>query len=316
MKIRTFLLGCFLLFASAMVAQQESQYSAFMYNKLYYNPATAGSRGVGSFAALYRQQWVGFKGAPISQMVSFSTPLISDAIGFGLQLNHASKGITDNIFASMAYNYKLKLSEKNSLRLGIQGSMRRWALNFRNDRVRLSTVDDSSIELANTYSKWEGNVGAGLYLQLGDYFEGGVSVPNAYNSKLSVDDSKSTDGARVVQHFYTMLAGNIDISNRWTFKPSALVKIVKSAPVDFDLNLGMVYNSKIMGAVGYRTGGDNKGESINTMVFYQLGDKFGFGANYDIGLSKIASQAGGSFEIMARFDLKTKREDLVNPRFF
>ena len=58
-----------LLFLGAVnvQAQQDAQYTQYMYNTVSVNPAYAGSRGHLSIAALYRNQWLGLDGAPEPQ---------------------------------------------------------------------------------------------------------------------------------------------------------------------------------------------------------------------------------------------------------
>ena len=60
--IITFLLGIF-LFPDAN-AQQDPQYTQYMYNMNVVNPAYAGSKESLSITALYRNQWAGFDDAP------------------------------------------------------------------------------------------------------------------------------------------------------------------------------------------------------------------------------------------------------------
>ncbi|MFK8058021.1 MAG: PorP/SprF family type IX secretion system membrane protein [Saprospiraceae bacterium] len=315
-SLRLLLLAMLVPTAVMLFGQQESQYTFFMQNEMYYNPAAAGARGVASVTGLYRQQWAGFEGAPTSQLLSFSAPIVNDAVGFGIQLNHANKGIIDNTYASMSYNYKLKLSEEHAIRLGLQGSMQRWAVDFTDPSVRIRTENDNSIDLANNFSTWEGNVGFGALLELSDYFSAGVGIPHIYSSKISVDESKGLNGARITPHIYLTATGLIPLTSTLDFKPSMLVKVVQGAPTDFDINMGAVYAKKIMGGLGYRTGGDGRGESLDLLLFYQLTDKIGFGGAYDIGISELSQQSSGTFEVMGRFDLGAQRDDLVNPRFF
>ena len=64
-------------------AQQEAQYTQFMENKMILNPAYAGAREAPSMMLLTRNQWIGFEGAPTSQLVSFTRncpPLNKSAI--------------------------------------------------------------------------------------------------------------------------------------------------------------------------------------------------------------------------------------------
>ena len=53
-----------LLDANTANAQQDAQYTQYMFNTLSVNPAYAGSRGQLSFAGLYRSQRAGLAGAP------------------------------------------------------------------------------------------------------------------------------------------------------------------------------------------------------------------------------------------------------------
>ena len=63
MKKLLFLL-CILAASMQVQAQQDHQYTQFMYNKLLINPGYAGARGVPSVTGIYRNQWLGFDGAP------------------------------------------------------------------------------------------------------------------------------------------------------------------------------------------------------------------------------------------------------------
>ena len=75
----------FLLFlVSSVYAQQEAQYSQYMYNTISVNPAYAGSRDVLSVLALNRSQWVGFDGAPSTSTFSINTPIPETNLGLGI----------------------------------------------------------------------------------------------------------------------------------------------------------------------------------------------------------------------------------------
>ena len=69
-------------------AQQEAQYTQFMYNKLSLNPAYAGASGVPCFSCIHRSQWVGFEGAPSSQVVNFHMPAFKKRVGIGVSIAH------------------------------------------------------------------------------------------------------------------------------------------------------------------------------------------------------------------------------------
>lgn len=70
------LLFSFVLVLTSMLnyAQQDAQFTQYMYNTTIINPAYAGSRGALSIFALHRTQWVGLDGAPVTNTVSMNTP--------------------------------------------------------------------------------------------------------------------------------------------------------------------------------------------------------------------------------------------------
>jgi len=59
----------------AITAQQDAQYTQYMYNTLVVNPAYAGSRGLLSLNGLHRSQWIGVDGAPTTQTLSLHSPV-------------------------------------------------------------------------------------------------------------------------------------------------------------------------------------------------------------------------------------------------
>ena len=67
--------------ALGLFAQQDPQFSQYMFNTLYYNPGFAGVDGVTKLTAMHRSQWTGYQptvgggGAPITQIVSMTAPL-------------------------------------------------------------------------------------------------------------------------------------------------------------------------------------------------------------------------------------------------
>ena len=62
-------------------AQQDAQYTQYMYNTVNINPAYAGSRGVMSIFGLHRTQWVGLDGAPVTNAFSLNTPIKNSNLG-------------------------------------------------------------------------------------------------------------------------------------------------------------------------------------------------------------------------------------------
>ena len=76
-------------------AQQDSQFTHYMYNTININPAYAGSRGVTSIFGLHRTQWVGLDGAPSTNAFSINTPIQNSRLGLGVSFVNDKIGASD-----------------------------------------------------------------------------------------------------------------------------------------------------------------------------------------------------------------------------
>ncbi len=303
-----------------MVAQQEAHYTQFMYNKLLLNPAYAGAREVPSFTAIHRSQWVGFDGAPTSQLLSFSSKFFNDKVGFGATVSHVKLGFQQDFFGQVAYSYDLIARDGISLRAGLQGSLRKFGINFGdpNDLVLASPIDET---LTNgDYNKLVGNFGAGVYGSYKDYFYAGFSVPSLIGNELNSKNGTAAPEllAHTRKHFYGMLGASLPIADDVRIVPQVLIKYVKNAPFDADLNGTLEYARKFGVGLSYRLGGDSNGlgESVDLLVFGRIRNQFTIGASYDFTLSQIKDYSVGSFEVMLQADLRKTKNEMSNPRFF
>ncbi|MEM8906473.1 MAG: type IX secretion system membrane protein PorP/SprF [Bacteroidota bacterium] len=304
-----------LLITGTGFAQQDNQYTQFMYNKLALNPAYAGTRGMGSFLALFRQQWVGFKGAPQSKLLSFDSPIFGDRVGFGLTVSNNTVGIENKWNASMAYSYHIKISKEASFRFGLQGSVQYLGLDFSDPSVVIREEGDNSIVENDSKNQYLGNFGVGIYFTYQNlYF--GASVPNIYPSEVGINTDQSIlETAKTVAHYYLMAGTMVPLTEKIHLKPAFLFKYVNNAPYDLDFNLSFVYDKKVTAGLSYRLGGDGSGESIDLLVLYQY-KNIGIGVAYDLGLTELNDQNSGSVEALLRYDFLKEREDIANPRFF
>ncbi|WP_139062581.1 PorP/SprF family type IX secretion system membrane protein, partial [Aquimarina megaterium] len=121
-KIKIIVVTAFLsitFFAS--YAQQDAQYTQYMYNTISVNPAYAGSRGVLSIMGLHRSQWVGLDGAPRTQTLTFNTPIGgNERVGLGLSIVNDQIGPTDETYFDIDFSYTIPTSETGKLSLGIK----------------------------------------------------------------------------------------------------------------------------------------------------------------------------------------------------
>lgn len=301
------------LFPLVSVAQQEHQYTQFMYNKLSINPSYAGTRGVPTMTAIYRNQWYKLDGAPRSALISMHAPVFSKRVGVGAVLSHHSIGLHRDVQVTAAYSYNLIAQKEFSLRVGISGNLRVLSLNF-NEANPLNGIDPSLED--ERYTHAYANFGAGIYGTFSERLYFGFSSPRIVRNTIGVNTDPNVTTAKESPHFYGTTGGIIPLGKNLNFMPAVLVKYVQNAPIDVDITANLEIKQMVTAGLAYRAGGDGWGESLDLLAYWQINPRIGIGAAYDLTLSNLSSQAGGAFEMLFFADLVKRKKGVSNPRFF
>lgn len=315
----------FILMSLGLYGQQQHQFTQFMFNKNYYNPAFAGARGVTSITGIYRNQWVGFDGAPISKMVSFDTPIFNQNAGLGVQVSNFNIGIMDSWGANLFYSYNIRFTDKISLRLGLGGSFNSLNIDFNDPSVIIGNPGDPSIMVGDDTQVFTGNFGIGGMLDFSGFYIG-ASAPTILENTIGEDNGQPTI-AEFKRHYYGMMGASPQLSDRVSLWPTLLVSFVENAPIDFDFNLSFLFDDRFLVGSSYRHGGTGFAESIDFNLFYQIVPSFGIGAAYDLSIDQVAELGSGSIEFLARYDFGggagisgqgtgSGKTRLANPRYF
>lgn len=147
--------------------QQEAQFTQYLDNMLYYNPAYAGSNDHMNVTAIHRQQWVGIDGAPMTQSLSLHTPLKYESLGLGLSVLNDRIGPLNQTWVNLDFSYTLRFKKSRSkLSFGLKGGV-----NFvNNDLAGLSVLDQGDVGLSTNVSEILPNLGAGVYYHSDQFF--------------------------------------------------------------------------------------------------------------------------------------------------
>lgn len=318
LSIKFLLATCFLHFyTEGVIAQQESNMTLFMYNPWAVNPAAAGYRDLPTITLHHRSQWLGFKGAPTFQSININTPAFrSRRFGVSLGLNNRKAGYFVSQTGTLALSYSLIKTGNFAIRMGLQGSMRRFTFRFDQADDILILQSDRSIppRLSTRYFE---NIGFGTMMTIGEsYF--GFSVPFYLPNVIGINPYTPVSAAEAA-HFYLMGGLSFQAADGITLKPQAMIKYVKNAPWNIESNLNVVVKDKVTLGVSYRAGRTNLagvGESASMTMLLQLSERLALGGAYDWIISPIGQFSYGSFEMLMRYDLKKKEVKLSNPRGF
>ncbi len=288
--------------STAATAQQESQFTQFMYNKMAYNPGSAGSNGVPEATVFYRNQWMGFEGAPKTQGANFQSTWLQNRVGLGANLVHRSIGIQDRMTLDAAYAYRVR-AFRGTLGAGLQASVRYFRNNYLDPRLQgTQPVSTDAAVPQDAMSKILPNFGFGLYYQ-GEQFYLGLSAPRLVANNIDFAKAGSVL-SKEVQHFYLMSGYKWAVAEGVELTPQFLFKYVKNAPLDGDFNLNATLNERFIAGLTYRLGGgqvSSAGESIDLLAGVQATPKIFVALSYDIGMTQLRKYHNGSVELVARY---------------
>lgn len=307
-KYITFALLLIAAATNKLHAQQEAMYSQYMFNTLAINPAYAGSRNVTSATALYRNQWVGINGAPETITFSIDAPVNSKKVGLGLQVFNDKIGITKTTGAFASYAYRIRL-QNGTLAFGLQAGASQYRADFQN--VLLSPDPSNDLAFSQNVNKVLVNVGTGVYYNT-DRFYIGLSSPQLLNNKLTnftVEGSNVFNGQAL--HLFFATGYVFPLSDVFALKPSVLVKGVKGAPIEADLNATLWIKDVFAIGLQYRTKAD-----MSAMIEIQASPQIRLGYAYDRSLTKLVQYNSGSHEIMLRYEFGFEKGKILSPRYF
>ena len=300
-------------------AQQQPLNTQFMYYKLGYNPAFAGSQEAPCVSCIIREQWLGLEGAPSTQALTFNMPLMNQRVGIGANLMRHKIGITTIYNIDGAYSYRLRLGQ-GMLGIGVQGSLRSFTNDF-NETIAIQSKPDDLTIPTNNENKFTFNFGTGLYFN-SERFYIGVSAPRLLTNSIDFNANDNVV-SREVQHLYFMSGYTITLREDLHLRPQFLLKYANNAPLNADLNLNLLIQDKFVTGLTYRTRGnkvnDRWGESLDVLFGAQITENLMFGFSYDFTLSDLREFTSGSIEASLHYCFgpsSNPNSEFENPRFF
>lgn len=286
-------------------AQQDPQYSQYMFNTLAINPAYAGSRDVLSVTSLYRRQWV-ISGAPTSTTISADLPILNEKVGLGLLVYNDVIGELSNKAAYFCYSQRIRLTQAGTLCLGVTAGASFFSANLSN--VSTFTSDDQ-VFMSNKSNKPNPNIGAGIYYTTDRWYLG-ASMPRMFTNSLGSEDKYKK--ASEFRHYFLMGGFVTHLNSIMVLKPSFMGKAVSGAPLQLDLNLNLWFYDKISIGGSYRTG-----DAVVGMLEVIPSQGWRLGYAYDFTISGLGNNlTAGSHEIMLRYEFASSTAKILSPRYF
>jgi type IX secretion system PorP/SprF family membrane protein len=284
-------------------SQQDPMYSQYLYNMLAVNPAYAGSREAVSSTFFYRNQWTGFEGAPVTANLSAHAPFAGTKGAWGVNLMNDRIGVQSQTMLNLSYAYRIFLPSGN-LSFGMSGGFYNFSYNW--NELNLQDMGDAAF--AGRDNVMLLNMGAGIYYQTGRMALS-FSSPHLINQRMI--QSRGYNVTRPFNHYFAAASYLLPVNDLIALKPSVMVKMVKNAPVQGDINMTLIYKKSLYLGASYRTMNE-----LNLMAQYQLNKNWWFGYAYDIPFSKVGYVSRGSHEVFIGYEFTLQKNKLLSPRYF
>jgi len=283
-------------------AQQDPQFTQFMYNKLIYNPGYAGTSGAICGVLQFRQQWAGYTGAPQTFAFSGDMRLREIPIGIGMNVMTDKVGPMSTFYFRMAGSYNLLKIAGGTLGIGLDlGIIQKSIVDnwitpepLRNDPHIPGNQNNGAYSNPNL-NKLSYDLGFGAFYQIPGKFYAGLSSSHLPAQTLT---SSKDIAFKVTRHYYFMTGYTFQL-NKWSkLTPNVLFKTDVAAS-SLDLNLTYLWSDMIWVGGTYRLddapafmlGYQGKAMANNSLVY-----KIGY--SYDLMNSKLSGYGTGTHEII------------------
>ncbi|MDA0325661.1 MAG: type IX secretion system membrane protein PorP/SprF [Bacteroidetes bacterium] len=294
------------LIAQQISAQQDPQYTQYMYNMNIINPAYAGiSEGL-SIGALYRSQWVGLDGGPETYTFNIHSP-VGKQLAMGLSVISDQIGPVQETNAYVDVSYTIPTGMETRLAFGVKGGFTFHDIGIAESQINL--VDMGDPFFASAINETTPNIGAGVYFYKPNKYYVSVSVPNILNG-VHLDANGTKIGSES-EHMFAAAGYVFDLSENFKLKPHALLKYAFDAPISYDINANLFMYDLIEVGVGYRLE-----DSFSGMINFQVMENLRVGYAYDAIRSDLDIVTNSSHEIFINFDFRFSSKVSRSPRYF
>lgn len=312
----------FVLSFQSAYAQHDAQFSQYMFNGLYINPAYAGYKEQWNVNVFYRTQWAGLPGAPKTFSVAADGVINDGRVGLGLQVVNDQLGAEKNTALYGTYAYRIPLDADGNKRLAIGVSA-----GFIQQRLNLSALNPASqndallMNAKGTSMMPDARVGI---FYNSERLYAGVSADNILSGSFQKSDKLRTY-LPLKPNLFVTVGGLLPLSENVSFKPSLLVKEDFAGPTSADLNAFFLFHEKLWIGASYRTAIFNKGDIENSltksgavagMVDVFINSKLRIGYAYDQTLNGTGANSYSTHEVSLNYTWANPKARMLSPRYF
>jgi type IX secretion system PorP/SprF family membrane protein len=300
---------------SGASAQQDSQFTQYVFNGIHINPAYAGYKEDIYIQSFYRSQWEGVKGAPKSFSVAADGAFNDGNVGLGLILANDQLGAQSYLTAYANYAYRIRLDDEGSSRLAFGIAAGLIQLGLDGNKLEGYQPGDGLIPVGSQ-SNTVPDARFGVYYTNKNYFAG-FSATNMLARYMAKKNTENMMVPVPQPHFYFTAGAMFPLNEDIQLKPVILFKDDTKGPSSLDVNaffllketlwIGGFYRSSFdLYKKDYLQNGLSKQNAIGAILEVFATENLRIGYAYDYSLNKLRNYNYGSHEISAGFYINRK----------
>ena len=287
-----------------IMAQQQPQFTHYMYNAIAVNPAYAGSRGALAINGTNRNQWVGFEGGPQTTTISVHSPLRDDKMGLGLSIMHDQAGWENFTYLYVDYSYTIQTNRDHYLSFGLKGGFSQYRID--EELFAFPEVMEDPF-FQDQLNRWTPNVGAGIYYHTDNWYAG-VSSPRL----ITNDFNKESAYVALERNHYYLTGGYIfDLSPTVKLRTSALTRYTNGSPLAVEGSAVFLFFEKLWLGGSYR-----HEDAVGALADFKINNQLRVGYAYEYTVSDIRPYTSGSHEVLLIYEFKYNFSKYKSPRYF
>jgi type IX secretion system PorP/SprF family membrane protein len=300
------LLPFILLFLTLLAnGQQLPVIQQYILQPSLLNPAITGSSECSQFRLMDRHQWLGFAGAPKTQILTAETVITpktsSVSHGLGLHLHNDINGAQKQLGGSAIYAFHIYLNRRKTLKmgLGLSGTVYQQAVDQRDFSPMPNSVNPDPVINGNIIREFNFDASTGVYIYHKKFYIG-------FSAVQLLPYTSSFHPYTNTRSFYIYSGTIIPFRGQdFTFLPSVLYCFNQEGEMHIDLNPGLVYKDNYWIIISYRhLLNDFPGQPNSLVTYLGLNYKnFSFGYGFDIGLTALQKNHFGSHEFMVGYKI-------------
>ncbi len=273
-----------------MKAQQYPFFTQYRSNALMLNPAVAGTRRTLDVRMNYRNQWVGFEGAPTTMGLSVNASVYKDKMGVAGFIFRDALGPSQFTTYALSYAFHLKFKD-TKLSIGLTGNYN--VQNYIGSKITTRFGQDRAVDNTITDKDKLFNMAFGL-LYYNDKFYVGAAMNNVTGGNYEfykLDEAKKAIYT-TVPHYNFSVGYNYNENPDYLWENSLIASYVSGLPILLDYNTRMHIKGAVFvgAAIRFKT-------AIVGQVGYTFKEMFQVSYSYDYNINRLRTASAGTHEI-------------------